>query len=267
MVKNEPLSKHTTFKIGGPAKRWVEPRDIEELRSVLNKGLAYRIIGNGSNILVRDEGVPWAVIKLTNFKELSADNNTIKTGSGVSLNELIRFSIEKGLSGLEFLAGIPGTVGGAIKTNTGAFGKEIADVLEEIDVMDRNGNIHRIPRDEIVFGYRYSNITDDTIILGGKFYLLPGAKLEKRRDRLPVEFPNAGSIFKNPDGVSAGELIDRLGLKGTTCGKAMVSNKHANIIVNLGSAKAEDVMGLINYVKNRVLDETGINLELEIECW
>ena len=143
--------------------------------------------------------------------------------------------------------------------------------------MDRNGEIYRISRDRIIFRYRYSDIKEDTIILGGTFHLLPSsyeeinnsikAVLEKRKDKFPIEFPSAGSIFKNPDGVSAGELIDRLGLKEILRGKAMVSNEHANIIVNLGDAKAEDVKELIEYIREKVFKEAGISLELEIECW
>lgn len=289
---NEPLSKHTTFKIGGPAKIWVEPIDIDGLREVLRdinskpphqkfwcggKGLRYRVIGNGSNILAGDKGVRGVIIKLSNFRELTVNNNKVIAGSGVGLDELIKFSAKHGLSGLEFLSGIPGTVGGAIKTNAGAQTQEIADILEEIEVMDRDGRIYKIPSSKIEFGYRYSDIKEDIIILGGMFRLITSSYeeinnkiktiLEERRDRFPLEYPSAGSVFKNPDGISAGKLIDRLGLRGTVYGRAMVSNKHANIIVNLGGAKAEDVERLIIHVKDRVYNETGINLELEIECW
>lgn len=280
-IFNEPLNKHTTIKIGGPAKIWVEPADINELKEVLrdinNKGLWYRVIGNGSNVLVKDKGVPWVVIKLTNFKELTADGSIIRTGSGVGLGELIKFSTEHNFSGLEFLAGIPGTVGGAIKTNAGAFGKDIAGVLKEVEVIDRYGKIYKIPKDEIEFGYRHSSIKEDNIIFGAIFCLRPGMAEEininvktilgKRRNKFSVDYPNAGSIFKNPKGLIAGEFIDKLGLKGTSCGKAMISRRHANIIVNLGGAKALDVEKLINYVRDKVYKETGINLELEIECW
>lgn len=278
---NEPLSKHTTFKIGGPAKFWVEPADVNELRSILedikDKGLRYKVIGNGSNVLVRDKRVEATVIKLTNFNRLGSDCNSIRVGSGVGLDRLIRFSMDRELSGLEFLAGIPGTVGGAIKTNAGAFGKEISDVLDEICVMNKNGRVHTISKDKVRFGYRSSDIRNDTIILEAKFCLSYSSykeihddietALRMRKDRYYAKSLCAGSVFKNPDGNSAGEIIDSLGLKGTTRGRAMISKRHANIIVNLGRATAEDVKGLIDYIRDRVYKEKGVKLELEIECW
>lgn len=278
---NEPLSKHTTFKIGGPAKLWAEPVNVDELKRVLedirNEELDYKVIGNGSNILAKDKGIPWAIIKLGSFKELVICNNILKAGAGVSLNSLVRFSLEKNLSGLEFLAGIPGTVGGAIKTNTGAHGSEMADVIKEVGVVDKEGNVHTIPREKINFRYRYSDIREDFIILSAKFSLSKSSCekmdkniekiLEKRNAVFSIEYPNAGSIFKNINGTKAGELIDNLGLKGKTFGRAMVSEKHANIIVNLGGATAKDVKGLIKYIQDTVYAKTGMKLELEIECW
>lgn len=278
---NEPLSKHTTFRIGGPAKFWVEPRDIDELRDILknvnSRDLKYRVIGNGSNILIRDNGVPWIVIRLSNFKGMSIEGSTIKASSGVALNELVRSSVRNNLSGLEFLAGIPGTVGGAVKTNAGAYGKQISDILKEIEIIDKNGDIHTIPREKIIFKYRYSNISEATIILSAVFNVLVssykavnnkiGKILEKRNTVFPLEFANAGSIFKNPEGITVGELIDEIGLKSTVRGRAMINNKHANIIVNLGGASSRDVLELITYVQTKVYQETGINLELEIELW
>lgn len=277
---DEPLERHTTFNIGGSVKLWIEPQDIEDLRNALKEikdsGLSWRVIGNGSNILASDNGLPDVVIKLTSLNRLNIDGYTIRAESGASLSRLVGLSVENSLSGLEFLTGIPGQVGGAIKGNAGSQGKSIDSVLKEACVMDTSGEIYNISRDEIPFGYRYSGFRDDTIILSGVFNLVQGDSnkmqdavkgyLAKRREIFPTE-PNAGCIFKNLPYMSAGRIIDNLGLKGFTIGKAMVSHRHANVIVNLGSATAMDVHSLITYVQDEVYRRVGERLELEIDCW
>lgn len=277
---DEPLDRHTTFNIGGRVGLWIEPQDLDDLKiamkGIKTSGLSWRIIGNGSNILAGEYGLPDVIIKLSNFNKLTIDGYTVKAESGVSLSKLVGFSIEYGLSGFEFLTGIPGQVDGAIKGNAGAQGRGMGDVLKEIYVMDAEGNIYDIPKEKISFGYRHSDIGNDIIILGGFFRLTQGDRdkmrdvvkgyLSKRNTIFPRE-PNAGCIFKNPPDISAGRLIEGLGLKGFTIGKAMVSYKHANVIVNLGGANAKDVYSLIEYIREEVYRKTGIRLELEIDCW
>lgn len=277
---DEPLDRHTTFKVGGKVKMWIEPQDISDLKCALKEitanGLSWRVIGNGSNILAGENNLPDVVIKLSNFNKLDIDGYAIIAESGASLSRLVGFSIENSLCGLEFLAGIPGLVGGAIKGNAGANGKNIDSVLKEISLMDREGNVHIMPSEKINFGYRYSDIGDDVIILNAVFNLVPGGSediqelvrgyLNKRKEKFPSE-PSAGCIFKNLPDMSAGRLIDSLGIKGFTIGDAMVSYKHANVIVNLGGAGAKDVSGLIKHIKDEVYKKAGINLELEIDCW
>lgn len=277
---DEPLDRHTTFNIGGRIGLLIEPLDINDLKiamgEIKSNGLSWRVIGNGSNILAGEYGLPDVVIKLSNFNKLAIDRYTVRAESGVSLAKLAGFSIENNLSGLEFLTGIPGQVGGSIKGNTGAQGRSMGDVLKEICVMDGEGNVYNIPREKISFGYRYSDIRSDIIILGGVFRLVPGDRdkmqevvrdyLNKRNAIFPKE-PNAGCIFKNPPDISAGRLIDGLGLRGFTIGKAMVSYRHANVIVNLGGAASKDVHSLIEYIIEEVYRKAGIRLELEIDCW
>lgn len=277
---DEPLERHTTFNIGGKVKLWIEPHDIEDLKiavkEIRDNGLTWRIIGNGSNILAGEDGLPDAVIKLNNFNKITVEGHTIKAGCGAGLSKLAGFSVEHSLSGLEFLAGIPGQIGGAIKGNAGAQGKSIDIALKDMAVMDANGGVYNISRDDISFGYRSSGINDDIIILDAVFTLtagdsgrmreLVGNYLAKRREVFPAE-PNAGCIFKNLPYISAGRLIDNLGLKGFTIGRAMLSNKHANVIVNLGGARALDVHSLIRYIQDEVYNRAGDRLELEIDCW
>lgn len=277
---DEPLDRHTTFNIGGKVKLWIEPQDIEDLKNALKEirdsGLSWRVIGNGSNVLAGGNGLPDVVIKLTSLNRLNIDGYTIRAESGASLSRLVGFSVENSLSGLEFLTGIPGQVGGAIKGNAGSQGKSIDSVLKEVCVLDSTGEIYNIPRDAISFGYRYSGFRDDIIILSGIFNLVQGDSskmqdtvkgyLAKRREIFPTE-PNAGCIFKNLPYMSAGRIIDNLGLKGFTIGKAMVSYRHANVIVNLGGATSKDVHSLITYIQDEVYHKTGERLELEIDCW
>jgi UDP-N-acetylmuramate dehydrogenase len=277
---NEPMERHTTFRAGGRVGVLAEPADAEDLKNILKElmfsNLTWKVIGNGSNILAGDTGLPDVVIKLSNINTLNAEGNTVTAYSGVALGRLVNYCAERGLSGSEFLAGIPGVVGGSIKGNTGAQGKSIAEILKEIIIMDNNGNVFNVKGDEIPFSYRSSGLPDHYIVLGGVFSFASGDKdsiknlarsyLARRKEIFPTE-PNAGCVFKNPKDMSAGKIIDRLGLKGFTIGKAMVSSNHANIIVNLGGACAMDVASLMRYVQDEVYKKTEIRLEPEIIFW
>ena len=278
----EALSKHTSFRIGGRADFFIEPEDNEDLKLLFKlakkEKLRLLFIGSGSNILPKDGRIKKIVVHLSsgNFTKLKFENNYCEAGSGVTLVKLIRLASSHGLTGLEFLTGIPGTVGGAVMMNAGAWGKEIADCLEEVSVMDYNGKVIKLKRDKIKFVYRSSGL-EGYIILGAKFRLSKSALdkiknridgyLKERRKTQGFVFPNAGSIFKNPPDNTAGRLIDLCGLKGSSAGGAIISEKHANFILNRNNAKASDVLKLMKLAKIKVKHNFNINLEPEIEIW
>lgn len=275
--KDEPLEGHTYIRIGGPADILVIPETREELKWVLSfvreRGIRYFIMGNGSNLVFDDRGYRGVVIK-TNaaLGQLRVNAETIFSGSGVNLTDLILTSADSGLSCLEQLAGIPGTVGGAIWMNAGAFGKEIQDCITDVHYVDRDGNEKA---GAVVFDYRQSPFQKGDIILGAHFSFSRRGSEEihteieeikrKRAERQPLEFPSAGSVFKNPPERFAGAIIDGLGMKGMRVGDAEVSEKHANFIVNRGQATCEEIRQLIQKVQERVMREEGIELELEVE--
>lgn len=284
---NEPLYKRTTFKIGGFARFWAEPKDIDDLRSLLDlskkKSLPLFVMGKGSNLLVKDEGYRGMVICLNSpyFKRIDLQDNAIFVCSGFALNDLINFTKDRILSGCEFLSGIPGTVGGALMTNAGVRRPKtynIGNLVEEVTVMDYNGRVKTLDKKQVTFGYRSSNLSK-YIILGARLKLKKGDRqnilknirgfMEYRRSTQELSQPSAGCVFKNPMTAtairSAGELIDLCGLKGARIGDACVSNKHANFIVNLGSAQAKDVLGLIDLVQKKVKEKFEIALEPEIK--
>ena len=277
---DEPLSKHTTLGIGGRVGLWLEPQDTEDLKCMIkelqSRELTWKIIGNGSNILAGERGLSNAVIRLNNFNQISCSGDIIRAGSGAGLGKLVSFSLEHSLTGLEFLAGIPGVVGGAARVNAGAQGCSISDVLKTVRMLNNKGEVYDLSAREIVSGYRYIDISDDTIILGAEFCLSRGdteemyntvaGYLASRNDSFPA-CPNAGCIFKNPAELNAGALIEKAGLKGFSIGNAGVSREHGNIFVNLGRADAGCVMALIRHVRKEVYARTGINLELEVNCW
>lgn len=277
---DESLAGHTTFKVGGMVQTLVEPKDIDDLKNILleikERKLSWRVIGKGSNLLIGEDNLPEVVIKLSHFNRLFLEGNSIIADSGVGLSRLINFATINGLTGLEFLTGIPGSVGGAIRQNAGAWDKSICEILSEVSVLDVNGKVYNINKEQLSYEYRKTNISNDLIILKSAFKLKSGNKKKieetvkqyflKRKDKFPA-LPNAGCIFKNPNGKKAGEIIDKLGLKGFTIGKAQISALHGNIIVNLGGAKANDVVKLIRYVQEKVYDSIGIKLELEVDCW
>jgi UDP-N-acetylmuramate dehydrogenase len=279
---NEPLKSHTTFKIGGPAKIFFRPPDLKDLRSVVicakQANLPVFILGAGSNLLVNDKGVRGVVLKLDSdfFKNAGFKGNCLLAGSGVLLSEIVRQSKNKGLTGAEFLAGIPGTLGGALSMNAGAWEKSIGDLVESADVMDYRGAVKTLDRSRIKFFYRQSSLSK-YIILGARLKFTKRNKreigetikgyLSRRRQSQDVSFPNAGCVFKNPRRLSAGRLIDECGLKGKRSGNAAISLKHANFILNRGNAKASDVLKLMDLVRRQVKGRFDIDLEPELKVW
>ena len=275
---SEPLERHTSFRIGGPVALMVLPATREEavlcVCTASKLGIEPFFMGNGSNLLVADEGVDRFIVKTANLRRCEAEGNTITADSGVTLARLAVFARERGLTGLEFAHGIPGTLGGAVTMNAGAYGGEMAQVVREVTVLTKDGEVETLYSFD--FGYRRSAFSDGSrMILGAKLELVPGdreqiaARMEElavqRQSKQPLEYPSAGSMFKRPEGYFAAALIDQCGLKGFTVGGAQVSEKHAGFVVNRGGATCADVLSLVEQVKRRVLDETGVTLEMEVK--
>lgn len=275
---SEPLSRFTTFRIGGPADYYLEPKDRDDLLKLIKYlkeiNYPYIIIGNGSNILISDDGIRGAAINLEfGFTKIEVMKNKVFAEAGIRLSKLVDVCIEHSLVGIENLAGIPGTLGGAILMNAGAYGGEISDYIKVVEVLDGT-EIKFLKKEECGFSYRKSNL-EGKIILSAEFELPFGDKtkakerrkelLLKRNQSQPVELPNAGSIFKNPSGDYAARLIEQAGLKGLTIGGAKVSEKHANFIVNFNNAAANDVLELMKVIQQTVFQKFGIMLEPEIK--
>lgn len=279
-VCNEPMSAHTTFKIGGAADILITVRTIDELQTAVNackaSDIPVMILGNGSNLLVSDNGIEGAVITLDgDFKEITVDGDTITSGAGAKLSRLCSVALENSLTGLEFAYGIPGSVGGAMYMNAGAYGGEMKDVALSVTALTPDGEIREVPAEKLQLGYRTSVFkTNGDIILFSKYKLEQGDQaaikakmddvMDRRKTKQPLEFPSAGSVFKRPEGAFAGTLIEQCGLKGKTVGGAQVSEKHAGFIINIGGATCDDVMGLVKLVQDTVKAETGYFLEREI---
>ena len=280
VLVQEPMSQHTSFHIGGPADILVIPSSVQGLLQVLELARTWQVpvtvIGNGTNLLVRDKGIRGLVIKLGNaIKEWQVESSRITFNSGLSLAMAAHVALDAGLTGMEFAAGIPGSVGGAIYMNAGAYGGEMKNIVTEVTVLDRQGQTRIIPAGEMCFGYRSSAIQGtENLILAATVQLQPGdpekitAKMAdlaaRRRDKQPLELPSAGSTFKRPAGNFAGTLIDKAGLKGFSVGDAQVSVKHAGFIVNTGHASCADVLQLITAVQEKVFASAGIHLEPEV---
>ena len=280
VLVQEPMSQHTSFHIGGPADILVIPSSVQGLLQVLELARTWQVpvtvIGNGTNLLVRDKGIRGLVIKLGNaIKEWQVESSRITFSSGLSLAMAAHVALDAGLTGMEFAAGIPGSVGGAIYMNAGAYGGEMKNIVTEVTVLDRQGQTRIIPAGEMCFGYRSSAIQGTkNLILAATVQLQPGdpekitAKMAdlaaRRRDKQPLELPSAGSTFKRPAGNFAGTLIDKAGLKGFSVGDAQVSVKHAGFIVNTGHASCADVLQLITAVQEKVFASAGIHLEPEV---
>lgn len=275
---SEPLSKYTSIRIGGPADYYLEPADKEDTVAIIaflqQKQFPFMIIGRGSNLLVSDEGIRGAVINLeTGLSAIRVEQDRVFADAGVSMARFVDFCVQRGYKGVEMLAGIPGTLGGALIMNAGAYGGEISDHLVDVEVL-RNGVLLYLKKEEVGFAYRRSGLQRD-IILGASFRLPQGQKEEimairkellmKRNRAQPLNYPNSGSMFKNPPGQFAAKLIEEAGLKGRRLGDAQVSEKHANFIVNLGAATAQDVLGLIELVRRTVLERFQVTLELEVK--
>jgi UDP-N-acetylmuramate dehydrogenase len=274
-----PMRQFTSIKVGGPADTLFFPKDVDELRKVVRharrRSIPYFILGKGTNLIVRDKGVRGWVISLNQgLKKVQTDGDEIESEAGLTLQQLVQFSIQRRLTGLEPFFGIPGTVGGGLAMNAGAWGVELKDVVSSISLMKEDGEVVERPRQKLRFSYRRLNIPASWIILRGRFQLKKGRKeeiLEKvksysemRKRTQPLEYPSAGSIFKNPKEGPAGKWIEEVGLKGFRKGQAMVSNRHANFIINLGKATAEEVINLMELVERKAYEEKGISLEREV---
>ena len=275
-ISNALIKDYTTYKLAGVVKAIYFPDDISELEELLkNLQGKYKVIGNGSNLIISSkyDGV---LIKLEKFDKLSIDGTMVRAGCGYNLSKLSSECMKRGLSGLEFAFGIPATIGGAVCQNAGAYGKQMASVVQGVNVLDENYNILYLSLDDLKLGYRDSIFKHRKLICLEVFLKLKEGNIldikEKmvsnsllRREKQPLEYPSAGSVFRNPPLMSAGKLIEDAGLKGAKVGDAMVSLKHANFIVNLGKAKGEDVIELINLIKKTVYEKTGVLLECEQE--
>ena len=278
---NEPMKNHTTFKIGGPAQYYVTPESVTQIQEVVSlcrdMNIPLHVIGNGSNILVGDDGVDGVVLALFNtFSDYEIKDNVITAQAGMSLIKLAVIALREGLTGLEFASGIPGSVGGAVYMNAGAYDGQMKDVVTSVTVLDEAGNIRILGRDELDMGYRTSAVAKHNMIVLQVIIELKAGDKEQIKDRMnqlselrkqkqPLEYPSAGSTFKRPEGYFAGKLIADAGLKGYSIGGAAVSEKHAGFVVNMGGATAKDVVELTDYIKKRIIEQFGVTLELEIK--
>ena len=280
LLKNEAMAKHTSYGIGGPAKAYVKPKDEVDLANILKFASKHKIstffIGSGSNILVSDDGIDGIVITLgKSLKKLIIKGTSVYCQYGVMLGKFVKECISRNLSGVESLIGVPGTVGGAIIMNAGAFGSEISNYLKKVTVMTMSGQLKSYKVDDIHFSYRNSSFQNNEILISAEFELIQSDKksvVEKksiasggRKKSQPLKYRSAGSIFKNPDEGAAGFYIDKAGLKGSKSGDAEISPIHANFFVNHGSAKASDIVELIRLARKTVKEKFGIMLELEIK--
>ena len=277
----EMLKEHTTFRVGGAADYFIQPKSAEELRAALEILHRYEIpvlvIGNGSNLLVRDKGIRGAVIQIYNrMADITVAEDTIYAKGGALLSAVAARAAEHSLTGLEFASGIPGSIGGAVVMNAGAYGGEMKDVLVSVEVLTQELEIKTIPVAELDLGYRHSIIPEKGyIVLGATLRLKEGnaaeirgrmAELaEQRRAKQPLQYPSAGSTFKRPEGYFAGKLVQDAGLKGKTIGGAQVSEKHSGFLINIGGATAQDILDLIAFCQKEVKEQFGVTLETEVK--
>ncbi|CEP82055.1 UDP-N-acetylmuramate dehydrogenase [Paraclostridium sordellii] len=278
---NEPMKNHISFKVGGPADFLLKPKTEDEIKRLIeflkNENIPYIVIGNGSNLLVKDGGIRGVVIKIAdNFNNFEIEDTKVVAQSGALLSFMGKAILNKSLAGFEFAAGIPGTLGGAIAMNAGAYGGEMKDIVKSVRLMDSKGNIIELSNKEMEFEYRRSLISkSDYIVLSaimelkeGNFDEIKGYMKELTKSRVtkqPLNLPSAGSTFKRPKGNFAAKLIEDSGLKGLTLGGARVSEKHSGFVVNIGDAKAKDIIELINVVKSTVYSKFGVMLEEEVK--
>ena len=279
--EKEPMSRHTTFRAGGPADFFAEPQSADQLSAVIRvcreNDVPFAILGNGSNLLVGDLGYRGVIISIGKaFAQITVTENRIYAGAGALLASVARKALENELTGLEFAAGIPGSIGGAVVMNAGAYGSEMKDVMTSATVLTPEGEVVTIPAEKLELGYRTSCIIKcGYVVLGAEFALEKGdpenirAKMEelagKRREKQPLEYPSAGSTFKRPEGDFAGRLIEVAGLRGFRVGDAQVSEKHCGFVINRGEASSADILTLCRQVQKKVKAESGIQLELEVK--
>lgn len=281
LLENEPMSKHTSWRVGGPADRYYIPSSLDDacrFLAGLPEGEPLFWLGLGSNLLVRDGGLRGTVVATSGaLKRLQLlDNNIVRAEAGVASAKAARFSVDNHLEGAEFLAGIPGTVGGALAMNAGAFGGETWNIVESVETIDRHGNIHHRPASEFEVSYRRVQTPREEWFVAAHFRLQPRSDtgtdgksvikslLTKRGSTQPMQTANAGSVFKNPDNDYAARLIESCNLKGTCIGNACVSDIHANFIINTGNASASDIEQLISHIRETVKTDTGVELEPEV---
>jgi len=279
---DEPLAPYTWLKVGGKAQYFIEPRNADELQRVVccchENEIPLHVLGGGSNLLVRDEGVSGVVLQLARdgFSHIEVQGTKIRAGAGALLSELISHAVKAGLAGLETLAGIPGSIGGALHGNAGGRIGDIGQFVESATVLTAKGEKFTRTEDELTFGYRSSSI-DELVILEGVFQLQEEeiGEITSRMRKLwimkkatqPLSFQSAGCIFKNPRGMSSGALVEQAGLKGTRIGEAEISDRHANFVVAYQGAKSDDILRLIDLARSKVAEQFGVDLELEIEIW
>lgn len=279
--KDEKLCNHISFKVGGPCPLLIEPKNEEQLKNVLKliKELdaAYTILGNGTNVLVLDEGIDKVVVKISDEMAnlVLEGEDVISCSAGTKVVTLCKFALENSLSGLEFAYGIPGTCGGAVFMNAGAYGGEVKDVITEITYLTPDSELKTMPVEEAKLSYRHSVFKENNcIVVSAKFKLKKAPKeeikaamndfLSRRKDKQPLEYPSAGSTFKRPEGYFAGALIEQCGFKGKTLGGAQISDKHAGFLINRNNATAKDILDLIELTQKTVKKETGVTLEPEV---
>lgn len=284
-MKDVPMKRYTSMRVGGPARLLVYPADRADLQAMVlrlnDSGIPYRYLGNGTNIIVSDDGIRDALIRITKMSRLhftkTKEGAIAEVGGGFSLKRFIRECARRGLGGLEKLYWIPGSVGGGIRMNAGSFGQSISDTLTGIDILSDRGEIMEIETAPGDFGYRESLVRRSECVISGRFRLKNTDKGQLERDmdyvyrerklRHPMEYPSAGSVFKGVDGQSAWWFVEKAGLRGYRIGDACVSDRHTNFIVNMGHAKARDIAALIGKIKDEVLAKLGVALEEEVELW
>ena len=281
ILKDEPMSAHTTFRIGGPADYFAMPSSAEEIRRIVSlcieQEVPYYIIGNGSNLLVGDKGFRGVIIQIfKNMRDIRTEGETVTAQAGALLSKVAAAAYDAGLTGFEFASGIPGTLGGAVRMNAGAYGGEMSQVLKSADVLTAEGKVLTIPVEEMKMGYRTSIVSRmDYVVLGAQLVLSRGSKedirakmdelKEKRVSKQPLEFGSAGSTFKRPEGYFAGKLIEDAGLRGFRIGNAQVSEKHCGFVINRGGATAAEVAELMDHIIRRVEETSGVRLQPEVK--
>lgn len=280
LLERELMSRHTSFKVGGPADFFVQPADVDEFWNVLHlareEKVPFFIVGNGSNLLVSDEGFRGMILHTGGgLRKISVEGDVIYAQAGALLSSVARTALEHGLTGMEFAAGIPGTLGGAVCMNAGAYGGEMKDILIDAEVLTQDGEHLVLPVEELDLSYRHSVIFEkDYVVLAAHICLSRGDKTQirdrmnelagARKEKQPLEYPSAGSTFKRPEGYFAGKLIQDAGLRGYTVGGAQVSEKHCGFVINRGNATAEEILFLITQVRKKVKQQFGVDLEPEV---